>query len=200
LYDYLKGRLVEVTNGKAVIENNGVGFSISLPPGNESYYNSVGQEVVIYTRLMVKDDEMYLYGFASYEERRLFNLILGISGFGPRTALSLLGILSVSQLYVAVLEENVETLSRAPGVGRKAAQRLILELKEKLPGMMSPEELAGSLAGQAYSVVDDVTEALCNLGYSRNEAIRVLENVVKNDRQIPREELLKKALRSMAAD
>ncbi len=200
MIDYLKGRLVAVSPGKAVLEIGGVGFSLDMPPAEDYQMQSqLGQEITVYTRLMVKEDEIYIYGFRAAEERKLFNLLLSVSGFGPRLALSLLAVFTVSELYVAVLEENIAQLCRAHGVGRKAAQRLVLELKEKLPRVISSEELAaGSVSPTGCSVVDDITEALCALGYSGTEAADAVNKVVDQNKDLSREELLKLVLKSMA--
>jgi holliday junction DNA helicase RuvA len=197
--DYLKGLLVAATPGKAVLEIGGVGISIDLPPADDGLHKLIGQEVTLYTRLLIKEDELFIYGFRAKEERKLFNLVLSVSGFGPRLALSLLGIFTVSQLYVAVLEENIPQLCRAHGVGRKAAQRLILEIKEKLPKVISTEELVtGSLAPGSTSVIDDINEALCALGYSSGEAASAVSKVFEQNKDVSREELLKLALKKMA--
>ncbi len=202
MIDYLTGCLVAVTPGKAVLDIGGIGYSIDMPPAeNNELKSHVGQEVTVYTRVMIKDEEIYIYGFQGAEERKLFNLMLTVGGFGPRLALSLLAIFSVSELYVAVLEENIAQLCRAHGVGRKAAQRLVFELKEKLPKVMSAEETAaGPAASTGYSVIDDITEALCALGYSGTEAAAAVNRVVNQNRDASREELLKLALKSMATN
>ena len=199
MIDYLKGLLVVATPGKAVLEIGGVGISIELPPADDGLHKLLGQEVTLYTRLLIKEDELFIYGFRAKEERKLFNLVLSVSGFGPRLALSLLGIFTVSQLYVAVLEENIPQLCRAHGVGRKAAQRLILEIKEKLPKVISTEELVtGSLTPGSTSVIDDINEALCALGYSPGEAASAVSQVFEQNKDVSREELLKLALKKMA--
>lgn len=200
MIDYLKGILVAATPGKAVLEIGGIGISLDLPPANDGLHKLVGQEVTLYTRLLIKEDELNIYGFQAAEERKLFNLILSVSGFGPRLALSLLGTLTVSQLYIAVLEENIPQLCLAHGVGRKAAQRLVLELKEKLPKVITTEELVtGSLSPTGSSVIDDIIEALCALGYSPGEATSAVSRVVEQNKDISREELLKLALKKMAS-
>lgn len=199
MIEYLKGRLVSAAPGKAVLEIGGVGISLELPPAEDDLPKLVGQEVTLYTRLLIKEDEIYIYGFRAAEERKLFNLVLSVSGFGPRLALSLLGIFTVSQLYVAVLEENIAQLTRAHGVGRKAAQRLILELKEKLPKAITTADLAGEPASPSgSSVFNDITEALMALGYSGGEAAAAVSKVVEENENASREELLKMALKKMA--
>ena len=199
MIDYLKGSLIAVNPGRAILEIGGIGISLEMPPAENGLQTLIGQEVTLYTRLMIKEDELFIYGFRAAEERKLFNLILSVGGFGPRLALSLLSIFTVSQLYVAVLEENIPQLCRAHGVGRKAAQRLVLELKEKLPKVISTEELvAGSVSRAGSSVLNDITEALCALGYSPGEAAAAVSKVDEQNKQASREELLKLALKSMA--
>lgn len=199
MIDFVKGRLVTALPGKAVIEIGGVGLSLDIPPAADNLSGLIGEEVMFFTRLLIRDDEVIVYGFRAAEERKLFNLVLSVSGFGPRLALSLLSILTVSQLYVAVLEENIAQLCRAPGVGKKAAQRLILELKEKLPKAISAEDLtAGVLISSGSAVIDDITEALCALGYSPSEAAASVSRVVEDNAAASREDLLKLALKSMA--
>ncbi|HSW36166.1 MAG TPA: Holliday junction branch migration protein RuvA [Candidatus Limnocylindrales bacterium] len=198
MIDYLKGRLVETTLGKAVIELGGVGIAILVPPATDDLHKLIGQEIALFTRLLIKEEDIFIYGFRTAEERKLFNLVLGVSGFGPRLALSLLGIFSVSQLYLAVLEENIPTLCRAHGVGRKAAQRLVLELKEKLPKVISAEELSlYPTARTGSSVSEDIIEALCALGYSRHEAAAAVSKAAGHEQELSHEELLKHALKSM---
>ncbi len=201
MIDFLRGELAAAAPGKAVVNIGGIAFSLEMPPAQDDLSSKVGQEITIYTRLIIREDELQLYGFRGEEERKLFNLIIGVSGFGPRLALSLLGIFSVSQFYIAVLEENIAQLCRAPGIGRKAAQRLILELKEKLPKALSVTELsAGQPAKGAVSTIDEITDALCALGYSGAEAAVAVHRAVEEDEEASSEELLKKALKSMARD
>ncbi len=198
MIDFVKGHLVSALAGKAVVDVGGVGLALEMPPAADDLSSRIGDEVTIYTRLLIKDDEIIIYGFRAAEERKLFNLVLSVSGFGPRLALSLLSIFTVSQLYIAVLEENVAQLCRAPGVGKKAAQRLILELKEKLPKVISAEELTGGpLISSGSSMIDDISEALCALGYSPGEAAVAVSRVAEENKDASREELLKLALKTM---
>lgn len=197
MIEYLRGRVVAASPGKVILEVGGVGLQITVPLSAGWSGEDAGEEVTVYTRLLLKEDEAVLYGFSDPLERNLFNLIIGIAGFGPRLALSLLSVFPPSRLYLAVLEENIASLCRAPGVGRKVAQRLVLELKEKLPGLMSPEAADFVPAGGGAEA--EVAEALCALGYSRSEALAAVSRV-DPDRQagLTREELLKEALQSMA--
>lgn len=203
MIDYLRGKLVDAAPGRVVLEVGGVGLHVQTPVTlGEGLSSSLGSELLLYTRLLLREDEASMYGFGSAEERNLFNLVLGVSGFGPRLALSLLGVFSASQFFIAVLDENITMLCRAPGVGRKVAQRLVLELKEKLPRVMVSGDtgLTGSAPDDA-SPKDEVIEALCSLGYTREEASLAVSRAAASRGDIPgREELLRLALKTMDGD
>jgi len=199
LIEFLKGRLISAVPGNAVLEIGDIGIALQMPPAEDYLSSLVGQDITLYTRLLIKEDEVYIFGFRAAEERKLFNLILSVSGFGPRLALSLLGIFTVSQFYVAVLEENIPQLCRAHGVGRKAAQRLVLEIKEKLPKVISTEDLAvGPVMQAGSSVYEDLTAALNALGYSSAEASAAVSKAIEHNKDLSREDLLKLVLKGMA--
>lgn len=199
MIEFLKGRLISAVPGNAVLEIGNIGIALQMPPAEDYLSSLVGQDITLYTRLLIKEDEVYIFGFRAAEERKLFNLILSVSGFGPRLALSLLGIFTVSQFYVAVLEENIPQLCRAHGVGRKAAQRLVLEIKEKLPKVISTEDLAvGPVMQAGSSVYEDLTAALNALGYSSAEASAAVSKAIEHNKDLSREDLLKLVLKGMA--
>jgi len=197
LIDYIKGMLKENGFGCIIVECNHIGYKINVPHPLSGKWEE-GEEIILYTRLMLKEDGLYLYGFAGVEERNLFNMILSVSGFGPRIALSLLSEFTVSQFYVAVLEENVTTLSKIPGVGRKSSQRLILELKEKLPSTFSIEKGTESESSD-LSAKKETLEALSILGFSLGEATNAVEQAL-NQRgdEANSENLLKDALKFLS--
>ncbi|HOP68722.1 MAG: Holliday junction branch migration protein RuvA [Dethiobacteria bacterium] len=198
MIEYLRGPLVSVEEGAAILEIGGVGVRILIPDTVSLLPAPESREVTLYTRLVIREEEILLYGFSDPRQRELFNLITGVSGFGPRLALSLLNLFSVEQLCSAIAAEDAALLSQAPGVGRKSAQRLILELKEKVksfPAAVAPAREAGE-AGLRV----DIIEALCALGYSRLEAADALRRV-EMERGAPenREEGLKLALQKLAS-
>lgn len=201
MIDYLRGCLAAALPGRVILEVGGVGLSIETTASMMGdLFLQVGEEVTLYTRLVLKEDEACLYGFRSTAERNLFNLVTGVSGFGPRLALALLGSFSTSQFYRAVLEENIALLCQAPGVGRKGAQRLVLELKDKLPKVMELEAVEINAGpSRTVSAKDEIVEALCALGYSQVEALTAVRRVSTDDQhELSREELLKQALQSIA--
>ncbi len=199
MIEFLYGKLIDVYPGKAVLEVGAVGLSLEIPDSTEGLEHLIGTEMLFYTRLILRDDDLHLFGFRSAEERNLFNLITGISGFGPRIGLALLGTHTVPHLCAAVFEEDISVLCQTPGIGRKMAQRLILELKEKLLRLFSPEQLAlaGTLDGPG-SMRAEIIEALAALGYSRAESVSAVNKAAANEDGFTSEELLKKALNSLS--
>ncbi|NLY38775.1 MAG: Holliday junction branch migration protein RuvA [Firmicutes bacterium] len=197
MIDYLRGRLAALGADYAIVEMGGVALRVTMPPPPESLRRQLGAEVTIYTRLLVREDEISLYGFLSPDDRNLFNLVLGVSGFGPRLALALFGVFSAEQLCRAVLEENITLLCQAPGVGRKTAQRLVFELKEKLP-QVAAIGIGAALPAEQISPRDEIVEALCTLGFSRLEAAASVNRVMGEQPQATREEWLRLALKELS--
>lgn len=199
MIDYLRGRLVEFSPGKVILEVGETGIQVNVPPSAEPPAGRPGDQVTYYTRLVLKEDELMLYGFEKPVERDFFNLVTSVSGFGPKLALSMLGLLSVSQIYGAILGEDTLLLCQVPGVGKKISQRLILELKDKLPKLIpagAVEEPA--IDGKRSLLEEDLTEALLSLGYSRFEAAAAISKVHRESAgQISKEEALRLALQSL---
>ena len=165
----LHGILESLGSDRAVINVNGIGFQVHMPTSTMSTLDSIGKEVYLHTHLVLREDNVTLYGFSSTEELDLFQILIGVSGLGPKLALSALSAMSVEQLTMAIATGNAELLTVIPGVGKKTASRLILELKDKIS--------AGLLATPAAQLAQentDVLAALISLGYSVNEASRAV--------------------------
>lgn len=197
MFNYLRGTLIEKDKESIVIENNGIGWQITVPLTVQSQLGPVGQEVQLYTYLAVREDALQLYGFLQKEDLTLFMLLISVSGVGPKAALAVLSTLSAAEFYVAVMHENVKTLTRVPGIGPKSARRLIVELKEKATDLaMSTGEALQPTAGQAFTSADAYSEALAallSLGYQGTEAQNALSAIPKRQ-ELAAEELLRKAL------
>ena len=196
MIDYLHGRLVSLSPGCAILEKNGLGLKINIPD-NYQLRGRLQEVIILYTTLVIKEDRIVLYDFSGAEEGNLFNLIQSVAGFGSRLALAVLGVFSAEQFYVAVGEENTKLLVTVPGIGRKGAQRLVLELKEKLPKMFVPA--AGATPVVNGSLQGDTIEALCALGYAPADAAAAVRRSIQEqgDGQT-RDELLKAALKYIA--
>ena len=155
-----------------MVDVGGVGLEVYVPVPLAAGL-SEGDEVHLYTYLHVRENELSLYGFAEPEERRLFRLLLNVSGIGPRVALSLLSAMSVTAIHRAIADEQPGLLSRVPGIGRKTAEKIVLELKDRIPELMAMPESAPGL----HAVDADVIEALVGLGYSVVEAQRAVQGL-----------------------
>jgi Holliday junction DNA helicase RuvA len=181
---FLEGELAEKGAGRVVIDVRGVGYEVLAPASTIAGLPPVGKPARLYTRMHVRDDAMVLYGFAAVDERALFDLLVTVTGVGPKVALSFLSVLSPDSIRRAVAAGDVAALTVVPGVGRKVAQRVVVDLKDKLGGEGVP--LTGPLA--------DVREALLSLGLSPQEASEALA-ALPADGDRPVEELLREALR-----
>ena len=161
----IQGRLLEKHPPQIVVDVQGVGYEVDVPMSTFYQLPAAGADVALYTHLVVREDAHQLYGFATEAERHAFRQLLRISGVGARTALSVLSGLSVSDLRAAVASQDSGRLTKVPGIGKKTAERLLLELKDKLDAVLAaPAEARGG--GQAA----DVTNALKALGYNDKEA------------------------------
>ncbi len=165
----LHGRLEALGGDWAIINVHGIGFQVYMPTSALSALGNIGQEVNLYTHLHLREDNVTLYGFASREERQLFETLLSVSGTGPKLALAALSTMSVEQLTVALATGSIDLLRMIPGVGKKTAERLVLELKDKVGAGLAIA--SGVLMAQQDS---DVLAALTSLGYSVSEASRAV--------------------------
>lgn len=199
MFAYLEGRVAEKRSNALVMDVGGVGFLVSATPQTMSRLPGGETKCKVYTKVVVKEDAWDIYGFATHEEKEMFDKLTTVSGVGPKTALGILSALSVRDLALAIVTGDVKTIKSAPGIGAKTAQRLLLELKDKV----SNDELVGDFAvgnqpmqQVASSGMQDAMEALMALGYSQSEAAGALGKV--KDQSDKTEELIRLALRSMS--
>jgi holliday junction DNA helicase RuvA len=178
MYEYIKGNFAGINKDYVIIENNGIGYKIYTSGSTMAKMPSIGEEVLLYLQQMVRQDFIGLYGFLTKDEISMFNLVLTINGVGAKAALSLLSISNVSNLKYAILTGDEKTLMRAPGIGKKIAQRIILELKDKLTKSNSEENNSISLVEQeGRGNLNEAMEALIALGYTEKEAEKALKNI-----------------------
>ena len=202
MYAYIKGILAEITEDAIIVENQGIGYEIAVPGQVFDYLPSVGEEVKIYTYHYVREDAILLYGFLTKEDVRIFKMLIGVSGIGPKGALSILSVLSTDDLRFAILGDDAKAIAKAPGVGAKTAQCVIIELKDKLSLEDAFEQKLANQAQKAelnpaVGVKNEAILALTSLGYSQSEALKVLQGIeISPDDQV--EDVLKMALKQMA--
>lgn len=202
----LTGALVEATASMAVIDVHGMGFDLGISGVTSAALPKAGEQCRLYTRLVVREDAMTLFGFATKDERQMFDRLVAVSGVGPRLALAVLSKFTVSQLYSVVMAEDAKGMSTVPGVGKKTAQRLILELKSVFSkdhgiSVSATEALAAQLpleSSPMTSPVDEARAALLSMGFSPQEADLALEGYDGSDMRV--ETLLAAALRRLGTD
>ncbi len=198
MFYYLSGELTYVADGTAVIDCGGVGYKLTVSATTLASLPSITSDCPVaklYTHMAVREDNVELFGFYSLDELDLFKMLISISGVGPKAAMSILSLMSPSALADAITAQNVKMISRAPGVGVKTAQRIVLELSGKLV-TADPGKTAGA-SGTASAVrapsFSEAQDALIVLGYSRAEAQTALKNVPDAEKKST-EELIKAAL------
>lgn len=187
----LRGVLELREEEAVIVDVNGVGYYVNVPSPVMNDLGREGTEVSLYTHLHVRENEMSLYGFSTIDQRKLFQKLLTVSGIGPRVAMALLSTLAPDQLRVAIAEGNVSLLTRAPGVGKRTAERMILDLKGKI-------DLAELVPAGERSMADtEVVNALESLGYSHSEAQEAVRHL-PDDGDLSLEEKITEALRYFA--
>jgi len=178
MYDYIKGIFVGICKDYVVIDNNGMGYKIYTSGSTMAKMPKTGDSVLLYIKQIVREDFIGLYGFLTKDEIEMFTLVISINGVGSKAGLSLLSICSVLNLKYAIVSGDEKTLSRAPGIGKKIAQRIILELTEKIHIEHSSESslsLASGIDGSEDRKLTEVLGALISLGYSEKEGSNALK-------------------------
>jgi Holliday junction DNA helicase RuvA len=196
---FLRGGLHSISGDSVIVDVNGVGYRALVPLSVIPCLPSPGQEVTLYTLMVVREDSISLYGFDTVEALEVFRLLLNVSGVGPRGALNLLSVISPRSLVAAVREENVGLLTRAPGIGKKSAQRIILELKDRLKTEGCPAAVAGAVPDGQGGGNGDAVEALVSLGFKVFEASGAVNRAAKElGPETSPPELVRLALRYLA--
>lgn len=196
---FLKGKVVSVSESRLVLDVNDVGFQISITSRDATRMPSVGHQVLLYTYLSVREDAMQLFGFLSEDDLEIYRLLIGVSGIGPKAGLGILSVLSADDLRFAVLADDAKAIARAPGVGNKTAQKLILELKDKLSLEEAIEKKLDNAADGGLDLQENknqAVQALVALGYSGSEALRAVKQVEISP-DMDTEDILKQALKKM---
>ena len=206
MISYIKGPLTAVEEDVIVVEAGGVGMGIHVPLSVLDRLPGIGREVTVYTYFQVREDAMSLYGFLNRQDREMFRQLIGVNGVGPKAALGILSVMTPDDLRMAIVTGDAKAISRAPGIGPKTAQRLILDLKDKV----SMEEVLGNLAlpydqGAAVApgiagmgeAAKEAVQALVALGYSNVEANKAVKQVEVTE-TMTAEDVLKASLRYLS--
>lgn len=199
MFAYIKGKLTYKHNEYIVVEANGIGYKIYTALSTIEAVGPVGGEATVHTHLYVREDIMNLYGFATTEELGMFELLISVSGVGPKAAISVISSVSPSKFGLAVITDDTKTLTRAQGIGSKMAQRIILELKDKIKkeqlGAIAGGKEEKAVAGRENSRVSEAISALMVLGYTPLEASKAVSAVYSDDLDL--EAVIKMALKGL---
>lgn len=201
MYSYIRGELAEINSDHIVLDVNGIGYQIYIPTNTLNYLPSIGEMVKIHTYLYIREDAMMLYGFLTRDDLDMFKMLITVSGIGPKGGLGILSTLSTDDLRFAVLSDDAKAIAKAPGIGAKTAQRVIIDLKDK----MSLEEAfekklehtTNKVLPENNSIKNDAVLALNALGYSSTESLKAVSKVeITEDMDV--ENVLKAALKHMS--
>jgi holliday junction DNA helicase RuvA len=185
MYEYIKGTLTESTITKATIETHGLGYCLLIPFNNYAKLPQLGTMVTLYTSFVVREDSQKLYGFLSRHERDLFESLIEVSGIGPKTGLALVGHMEVQDLQAAISQGNVQVICKIPGIGKKTAERLIIEMRDKIKKGMDKSLSTHPLQEVEKGVVVDAISALINLGYNSAQAQKAIKTAVSKTQGEP---------------
>lgn len=196
MIDYIKGKLIHVFGDSVVVENNGIGYKIHTSTGSASDFSMPGEEVVVFTEMIVREDSISLVGFSSREELDMFHMLTSVSGIGTKVGIGILSSMPYGQLAGIIASQDVKALQSAQGVGKKTAERIVLELKDKVPQtltLQAEEHEQPKIASQG--VLKDALDALMSLGYTRSEAQGVVKQIDLDSMTL--EEIIKASLKKL---
>ena len=195
MIDYIKGQIIELTPTELILENAGIGYSILISLQTYEAFQ-LKTQAVVYIHHYIREDEELFYGFATKDERELFRLLIGVSGIGVASARMMLSTLTSEEIRQAILAEDVNRIKSVKGIGLKSAQRLVLELKDKIVKGEGSAETALFSAPNA-GMVDEATTALVMLGFSKANISKVLPGILKENPTAKVEDLIKAALKKL---
>jgi len=195
----IRGQLIEKRLGTIIVETHGIGYQVFV--SLHTFYDlpEADQVVHLHTHTHVREDALQLFGFSTLLEKDLFQILIGVSGIGPKLALNILSGIAPAEFLASLHAEDITRLMAIPGVGRKTAERLVFDLKEKVRQIAFRAGPPKEEKRHKDQVVEDVTSALVNLGYKKNQAERIVEQVCQREPQASLEEVLKESLRALAS-
>jgi len=202
MIQFIRGELVSFEEDRVLVDVGGVGYGIFMSGSSMGKLPPVGREVRIYTYLNVKEDTMQLFGFLTRDDLRVFKLLISVNGIGPKGGLAILSVLTPDDLRFAVMSNDVKAISSAPGIGKKTAEKIILELKDKLSiedaleHAVSKEAVVTGAVDHYHEVISESVQALVALGYGNTEALKAVKQVEITD-DMGANEVLKQALKHM---
>ena len=198
MISYIRGELIAIEEEKVIVDVSGVGFGIFMPGQAMNLLPPIGEEVKLHTYMNVREDAMQLFGFLTRDDLNVFKLVIGVSGIGPKGGLSILSHLSPDELRFAVMSHDVKAISGAPGIGKKTAEKLIIELKDKLSIEdvleRTVERDSHAISSTNNQIHTEAVQALVALGFGNTEALKAVKKVDTSE-DMTVEDVLKQALK-----
>ncbi len=197
MINYIKGILAYKGENAIIVETSGIGYNINVPTNSPFYLKEVNETIKVYTVMIVREDDMSLYGFENMEELDIFKKLIGINGVGAKAGLAIFSAMSANEIKRAVILEDHAQFTMANGIGKKTAQRIVLDLKDKFKDYIADDEKAtiGENRAFAHGIENEAIEALVGLGYSRIEASSAISKVSGDTATV--EECIKQALKNI---
>jgi len=193
----LRGRILDKQPNRVIVDVQGVGYEVHVPLSTYYELGDEGADVLLRIHTHVREDTLQLYGFLTVLEQQLFERLIGISGIGPKLAVAVLSGIESRELVLAVQRGDVARLTRVPGVGRKTAERIVLELKDRLAQLVVPDVALTTEAAAGHRLRDDLLSALQNLGYHRPLADKAVDSILQSSSDATFEHALRGALREL---
>ena len=194
MYAYIQGILIEATPHYAILEASGVGYYVAIPVHTFSRLPQLGEKAKLFTSFVVRENSQALFGFLTQAEKQLFETLLDVSGIGPKLALSIAGHLPPEALLGAIQRNDIPLLTKVPGIGKKTAERIILDLRDKTKNLFAPSPIAYQIPSQLAS---DALSALINLGYSETLAQKAVAKTLNEGEELPLGDFITRALKNV---
>lgn len=198
MYAYIKGEIADITEDNLVLECNNIGYNIRVPLSVVQRLPGIGSTVKIYTYTSVREDAFQLFGFLSKDDLEIYKKLITVNGIGPKGALGILSAMSADDLRLAILSGDAKTIAKAPGIGAKSAERIILDLKDKVSLQLEPSDSGAAVINtfENTAAKNEAIEALVALGYTPAEALKAIKQVPITD-EMESGEILKRALKAL---
>lgn len=191
---YITGKIISKKPTQSLIDVNGIGYLVNTSINTFEQLSNEGEIVSLYTYLAVKEDSLTLFGFFTITEKELFEILISINGVGPKLAQGVLSGISADEFKDAIVNRNISRLVAIPGVGKKTAERMMVELRDKIDKVSESES---NLTSTSFTIKDDAVAALIGLGYNQKTADKIIRNIIGSNPQIGLEELIKESLKNL---
>ena len=202
---YLSGKILEKEANSVIIDAGGIGYEATIPLSTFYELGEIGEEIALRIFTYVREDALQLFGFNTLQERELFLKLITVSGIGPKVGISMLSGMNSDEIIAAIRTDNLARLTSIPGIGKKTAERLVIELRDKVADLMATASadgvsapIGGELPASTNEIYDDAISALVNLGYQRNAAEKALKKAIQEGTEMSVQKLLRRSLQLLA--